>query len=178
MSSITRTWLAFAAVGAGMIHLALVISSPLPVGVAEALIGLIELTWGVLAFSRERIEYPRAVLFGSVVPAILWGLLAAIAAAFRTPEIASSLGFVALAVASLLEFFIAVVMAVHVRRATDFRAAPRAPSAGRYLAGLAVGAAVVAALTTPALASTEAGRFAVPHGTHGLTVNLPEHGQH
>ncbi|MDQ1555082.1 MAG: hypothetical protein QOI02_84, partial [Actinomycetota bacterium] len=74
--------------------------------------------------------------------------------------------------------FIAVVMAVHVRRATDFRAAPRAPSAARYLAGLAVGAAVVAALTTPALASTEAGRFAVPHGTHGLTVNLPEHGQH
>jgi hypothetical protein len=178
VSSITRTWLAFAAIGAGLVHLALVISSPLPVGAVEAILGFVEFGWGVLTFSRERIAYPRAVLFGALVPLMLWALLVGIATAFRTPEIASSLGFVALGIATVLELFIAVTIAIHIRRGTDFRSIPRAPSAGRYLVGLAVGAVVVAALTTPALANTEAGTFAVPHGSHGITFDLPGHAGH
>ena len=52
-------------------------------------------------------------------------------------------------------------------------ASPTAPGVARYLLGLAAGALVVAALTTPALAATEAGEYAVPHGTG---FNLPGHG--
>lgn len=52
------------------------------------------------------------------------------------------------------------------------RAARPAPAgsavAGRTsLLGLVAGALLVAALTTPALAATEAGALAVPHGEHG-----------
>jgi hypothetical protein len=45
--------------------------------------------------------------------------------------------------------------------------ASRDPHALSTLVGLAVGAALVAALATPALAATEAGETAVPHGRHG-----------
>jgi len=37
------------------------------------------------------------------------------------------------------------------------------------LIGLVAGALLVAGLATPALAATEAGRLAVPHGEHGDT---------
>ena len=36
MSTITRTWLAFAAIGTGLIHFALVVGSPLPLGIVLA----------------------------------------------------------------------------------------------------------------------------------------------
>lgn len=85
--SITRAWLAFAAIGAGMIHLALVVGSPLPLAAAPALLGAAELGWGV------------AVLMRAVL-------------------------------------------------------------------AIAAGALVVGAVTTPALAATEAGRQAQPHGAH------------
>ena len=43
--------------------------------------------------------------------------------------------------------------------------APALPSAGRYLLTLTVGASSCA-LTTPALAATETGKYAKPHGEH------------
>ncbi|MGH3705470.1 MAG: hypothetical protein ACRDT9_12630, partial [Agromyces sp.] len=50
------------------------------------------------------------------------------------------------------------------RKPTNDRAA--APSDTARLIGLVAGAALVAALATPALAATEAGESAVPHGSH------------
>ena len=190
MSTVTRTWLAFAALGTGMIHLALVISSPLPIAAILLLLGLVEFAWGVLTFIRERISYPRWVLFGALLPILLWGLLAAAATALEAPAIASSLGLAALGFATLLELFIAVVLAVQFRRGVDFSKPSKMPSPVRYLSGLLVGGLVVAALTTPALAATEAGVYAQPHGEHSdsfvprvnLTdtsvLNLPEHPGH
>jgi hypothetical protein len=169
VSAVTRAWLGFAALGTGMIHLALVISSPPPIAAVLAACGLAECAWGMLAFARERIAAPRAVLAGAMAPVVLWALLVAAAAAAGRSAIASSLGFTALAVATLLELFVAAVIAVQLRRGVDFRAPSRMPPAGRYLLGLMLGGLAVAALTTPALAATEAGRFAQPHGQHSDT---------
>ena len=65
-------------------------------------------------------------------------------------------------VASLLDLAIAIGITWILRRDPATPPAPLRP--GRYLLGLGAGALVVAALTTPALAATEAGAAAVPHG--------------
>ncbi len=166
MSIIIRTWLGFAAIGAGMIHLALVIGSPPALAAGLLVIGLGELGWGVLALARERIAAPRAVLAGAMLPMLLWALLVAAAALFELQQVAASLGVIPLGLATVLEFFVAVVIAVHLRRNTDLSLPSQTPSAGRYLLGLAAGGLIVAALTTPALAATEAGLYAQPHGEH------------
>ena len=179
MSQITRTWLAFAAVGTGLIHLALVVSSPLPVGIVLTLVGLTELVWGVAAMAGTRLLAPRIALAGAVVPIVLWSIVLLVAVESSDSAIAEPLRFLPLALAALLELFAAGVLAVHIRRenAGD-RPAPAAPSAGKYLLGLFIGALVVAGVTTPALAATEAGQFAQPHGQHGVVVEDGGHGGH
>jgi len=60
MSAITRTWIAFAAVGTGLIHVALVIGSPLALGIPLAILGVIEFGWGILAFTLNRMASTTA----------------------------------------------------------------------------------------------------------------------
>ena len=84
--------------------------------------------------------------------------------------------------ATVLLLIVAGVLARRLRRVTLASTAPdeleldalvtrasrrprREPSTGRYVLTLLAGAAVVAAITTPALAQTNAGAFAVPHGS-------------
>jgi hypothetical protein len=158
-STVTRTWLAFAAIGTGLIHVALVIGAPLALGIVFAVLGLVEFGWGVLTFAREGVAYPRAVLAGALLPVLGWGLL--LAASTASGTIAAALPFLPLAVTTLFELFIALTVAVHLRRAPDD--APRVPSVGRYLGGLAVGLVVVVGLTAPALAATQVASYGQPH---------------
>lgn len=177
MPTITRTWLAFAAIGTGLIHFALVLGSPLALGIALAVLGLAEFGWGVLTFARETLVTPRVALVVAIVPVAGWTLLLVTSSVSESPELAASLRFLPLAVASLFELFAVAVLGVHLRRRRAPDAAPAFPSVGRYLLGLAAGALVVAALTTPALAATEAGLFSSPHGESGNhDFNLPDHG--
>lgn len=164
MSTITRTWLAFAAVGTGLIHLALVIGSPLALGIILAVLGLSEFGWGVLTFARDTVPLPRVALVVAIAPIVGWALLLVISTAADAPSVTASLGLLPLAVSTLFELFIAIVLGIHLRRRPT--AAPAVPGVGRYLIGLSIGALVVAALTTPALAATEAGQYAQPHGEH------------
>jgi hypothetical protein len=60
----------------------------------------------------------------------------------------------------------ATVAAPTVASSSAPAAAAPEPTGGRYLAGVLVGAFVVAGLVTPALSLTRAGEFAVPHGQH------------
>ncbi|MCU1405264.1 MAG: hypothetical protein JWQ43_1567 [Glaciihabitans sp.] len=175
MSTVTRTWLAFAALGTGMIHLALVISSPLPIAIVLVLIGVAEIGWGVLTFVRDRIARPRLVLVAAVAPIVLWAAVVLAAAATGTAAVGADLGFSALAIAAVLELFVAGVLAVQLRRGINFAAPSRTPPAGRYLLGLVLGGLAVASLTTPALAATEAGLYAQPHGQHrdGVEPRIP-----
>jgi hypothetical protein len=78
-------------------------------------------------------------------------------------------------VASLLDLAIAIGITWILRRDPARAAAPLRP--GRYLLALGAGALVVAGLTTPALAATEAGAAAIPHGTdEPIDLELPGHG--
>lgn len=147
MSPIVRGWIAFAAVGAGLIHLALVISAPLFGGALLAGVGIVEFAWGVMVMFDERFLVPRLAVVAVLAPIGLWiaGLLLD-ADSFRPFP---------LAIATLFELFIAVALAVSLRRPR----ATRAVSTRRYALGLAAGAVVAGVLTGPALGATEAGRL-------------------
>jgi hypothetical protein len=162
MSTITRMWLGFAALCTGIIHLALIGSSPVGIAIPLAIIGAAECTWGLLAFVRGRVPLPRLALFGSIAPVLLWGALVSLAVVAGQPGIASYLGFEAMALASVLGLFIAAVLAIHTRRGTDFGKPTRAITAPRYLAGVILGGMLAAAIVTPALAATDAGKYATP----------------
>ena len=142
MSATTRSWVAFAAVGAGLIHLALVISAPLLGGVLLAGIGIAEFAWGVLVMFDERFLAPRIAVVAALAPVALW--IAALVLGVQSFRPAP------LAVATLFELFIALAIAVSLRRG---RAATLVGT-GRFVVGLLVGAVVIGALTATALAST------------------------
>jgi len=175
MSTITRTWVAFAAIGVGLIHLALVIGAPLGLGIVLAVLGLGEFGWGVLTFARDSVPAPRAALVVAIIPVLGWALLLAVATAAENPAIAEALPFLPLGVATAFELFAAAVLGVHLRRAD---APPPPPGLARYLLALVTGALVAAALTTAGLAGTQAGRLAAPAGDGPGLFNLPNHGGH
>ena len=181
MTAITRTWLAMAAIAAGLIHVALGAGAPLVLGVPLVAIAVAEMAWGAATIVRDRTPVPTAALLGALAPVALWAGLITAASVSGTPELLAPLPFLAMGSATLFSLFVAGVLAVHRRRAlrvddpsaaTAGATAPREasePSVGRYLLGVLAGAAVMSALTTPALANTHAGQSAVPHGTsHGV----------
>ena len=139
MSQILRTWLAFAAVASGLIHLALVIGSPAAVGAVFATVGVAEFAWGLSTMATSRLLAPRIALAGALLPVALW----------------------------VVGLLLAGAIAVHLRRLGNGGGVTSAApvSTGRYLAAVVGGALVVAALTAPALAATEAARFTSPAGT-------------
>jgi len=179
MTVITRAWLSFAAIGAGIIHLALVISSPLAIGIPLALFGIAELTWGVLILVKDRLVSPRLAHAGAVTPLLLWSLLTVTVTLLAAPQVASSLRFVPMGIAAIFELFIAGVLSVILRRQTETEpSTPVAPpaTAVKYLSAVIIAGVLVGALTTPALAATQAGAVAIEHGgTMGgmMTMNLP-----
>ena len=169
MSQITRTWLGFAAIGAGLIHLALVVSSPLPVAIILVVLGVTEFGWGVLAFAKDSLIGASAARIVAIGPVIAWSMLVVTAILFDAAWLASFLPLVPMVIATVFELFAAAVLSLHLRRSRRSAAAapaPPLPSVGRYLLAVTVGGILVGALTTPALAATEAGKYAQPHGEH------------
>lgn len=179
MSLIARSWLSFAAIGTGVIHLALVISSPLPIGVVLLVFGLAELAWGVLLLARDGMVLPRLAQSGAVAPLIFWSLLTVAATVLDAPQVSSSLRFVPMGIAAIFELFVAAVLTVHLRRLADpdRQAAPGKPAgAVKYLSAVLVAGILVGGLTTPALAATQAGSVAAEHGgTMGgmMMIDMP-----
>ncbi|MBG6108638.1 hypothetical protein [Frigoribacterium sp. CG_9.8] len=179
MSVITRSWLSFAAIGAGVIHLALVISSPLAIGVLLSMFGLAELVWGVLILAKDRLLVPRLAQAGALAPVLLWSLLTVTATLLSAPQIASSLRFVPMVIAALFGLFIAGMLSMTLRRqsgAEQPTAVAQPASAVRYLSAVILAGILVGGLTTPALAATQAGSVALEHGgTMGgmMNMNMP-----
>jgi hypothetical protein len=182
MNAVIRVWLAFAAIGAALIHLAVGASAPLWLAVTLAGFGIAELGWGVAVLVRGRLLWPDAVLVAGLAPVFLWGAVAALGSGFGLP-LEAALPLFPLAVASLFDLFVAGVLAVNRRRAA--RAAPAGASARRldadaaadavpspqdwrFLTGIIVAGFLFSGLTTPALAATQAGTQAVPHGSHSV----------
>lgn len=150
MSPITRSWIAFAAVGAGLIYLALVISATTGVGAVLAVIGIAGFGWGVLVMFDERFLVPRVAVVAVLAPIVVWLCIVLLSAA-GVGELAAGFRPVPLAVATALELFIAVALALHLRRGPR----PVTTSTRRYVVGLVAGILVIGALVAPALAATD-----------------------
>jgi hypothetical protein len=138
VSPIVRAWLAFAAVAAGIIHLALAVNSP--VSVALALLGVFEFGWGLFVMAAARLVAPRVTIAGAFV---------AVAASVGLLFVPDGPSAIALLIAAVFAFFVATTIAISLRRSPRIM-----PSTRRYVLGLLAGGIVVAALTVPALAAT------------------------
>ena len=159
LSGAATSWAAVAAWGAGLIELALGAGAWMRdgddrgAGIILIALGAGTLVWGAVTLARGRIVVPRAGVAGA-----LGGIVAAVAALVADTARTSVLAVAALAA---LLISAAIACATRLRRRSADEAPPR-------LWVLFVAAIVVAALVTPALAATEAGRSASPHGTHGI----------
>ncbi|WP_243074375.1 hypothetical protein [Microbacterium sp. SS28] len=161
-------WAAVAAWGAGLIQLALgagMLTTPTgaqAAGVPLAALGIGSLVWGAAALARGRVIAPRAGVAG-VVAGLVAGGLGLWADPART-----SVG--AAGAASVL------LMAVGLACGRTLRKGGRVPApTPPRLAPLFIAAVVVAAVVTPALSATEAGRLAPDHGSHGVVEDVHSH---
>lgn len=172
MTPISRLWLSSAAIGAGTIHLAVGASAPVLLMITLVGLGAAELGWGAVTLVRGRALAPGAALFGALIPVFVWGAVATLGSGLGVPATATGLPLQPMATATLFDLFLAGGLAVAARRAAAApepgAAATAEPGGWRFLAALMLAALVVSGLTTPALAATDAGAHAVPHGSHGL----------
>jgi hypothetical protein len=176
--SFTRSWPSLAATGAGLIQLAIAAgvvtgaggesraAGPGVLAVVLLVLGPAALGWAALVLVRGEIVAPRLGMLGSVAAIVaLTGML--MAEPTRTSILA-----VGVAVAFLV--ITGAASALEYRRRTRGGAGETAVRTARASAiGVLVGAAAVAALVTPALASTEAGQLAPDHSEHMV---VPGHG--
>lgn len=140
-TAVTRSALGFAALGAGLLHVALAVDAPVPLAVGLAAVGGVEFLWGVLAVSRPGVPVPRAAIVGVLVPPAAWVVLLLLGATGPRP--------LPMLAATALDVAVAVLVARGLRRAETKEA--KHPALGIAVAGL-----VVAAITVPALIATEA----------------------
>lgn len=171
----TRSWPMLAAFGAGLVLMALAAGAGGAAQPALIVIGVAALGWGVLALRAGHVLAPSLVLVAAAVSLVGTAAAVATGTAAMTdvapgPLAAASVFIVVMALAAGFELRGRSRPAS--RRAgrggTGSQRVRREASVAARLTGLVSGAALVAALATPALAATEAGEQAVPHGTHQL----------
>ena len=169
LAAMTRGWPMLGALGAGLVLAALAAGAGGAPQIVLAGLGVAALGWGVLSLRADRPVAPGAAL-GVSVAALLTG-----GAAVGSGAMADVAGL-PLASASVFMASIALsaALAVRARRTEPVRVeeserpTARGPRPRLSLVGLIIGALLVSGLTTPALAATEAGELAVPHGQHGI----------
>ena len=178
-----RTWPPVAALGAGLVHLAVAASAPPVLAVVLVAIGGAGIVWSIAVLRAERIVVPRLALAVAASSSAVWASLAFTLGAIGVGTPTTSIPLLPLLAATVFTLFIAVVCGRMLRRtdaadvadsrgtvsgSTEPRGASESAGAWRYLAALASAAVLVGALATPALAATGAGQLAVPHGEHGF----------
>ena len=168
MTDSSRSVMALASLGVGLVHLAIGAGSPLFPAILLVGFGIAELGWGVALLLRARVVLPRAALPLSLTPVALWGLDITAAVAIGGSGVTASLPFGPMAAGSVLSLIIGAGLALARRHELAPRPAASATRPGRYVLGMTLGAMLVAGLVTPALAGTAAGTGAVPHGEHGV----------
>jgi hypothetical protein len=140
-SAVTRAALGFAALGAGLIHLALAVGAAPVLAAGLLVMGGAEFLWGVLTTARPEALLPRVAIAGALVPPAAWVVLLLVG----TSDGPRPLPMLA---ATVLDFAVAIGVATALRRAEHPE--PRHPVLGVVVAGV-----IVAALTFPALIATE-----------------------
>ncbi|UYK40524.1 hypothetical protein [Microbacterium terricola] len=163
-------WAAPSAWGAGLIQIALgagLATSGLSWGMGLAALGAVGIAWGAMALARGRVIAPRAGVAGA-----LGGLVALVVAMAADPGRTSVFAVTAsgmLLLAAAIACGLTLRGGIHRARRTSY-AAPRT-----RLVPLIAAAVLVAAIVTPALSATEAGRLAPSHSGHGLTETPHDH---
>ncbi|MBW0255524.1 hypothetical protein, partial [Cellulomonas sp. PS-H5] len=161
LQALTRQWASLAALGLGLVacgvgagHL----EHHLPVGVVLSALGLVAIGWGVLAL-RGPAPVPRAAAGVALAsgPAVL-----------LSSPLTGTATTAAEAAALVLGLAVGILLALGQRAGTAPGVRRRAPGGAGQAGTLAAGALLVALVTVPGLAATEAGAHAVPHGSHGL----------
>ena len=171
----TPSWAAIAAWGGGLIQLALGAGAVIGqeggpavgiAGITLLLLGIAALGWGAGTLARGRIVLPRAGVAGALV-----GIVAAVTALALDPVRVSVF---AVAAASALVLPVALACAAEQRRSRS-GGPRRADAGGPRIVSLVLSAVLVAAVVTPALSATEAGRLAPDHADHGVLVDPVHH---
>jgi hypothetical protein len=154
----------FAALGAGLVLTAVAAGAGGVPAVVLVGFGVAALAQGILGFRAGRVVAPATTVSGCLV--VLAG-----SAALVTSGGAATLGIAVLPLIAADVFVLVVALGaaaeLRARRATPGAVRPARTRADRRrlpVIGMIAGAALTAALATPALAATEAGDVAVPHG--------------
>jgi hypothetical protein len=154
MSALFRTVLGIVSVGAGIVSIGLSSSLALPTLFLMALLGLLQIAYGIHALLGGRLRGYLGLAV-ALAPSALSVLLLTVQG-FRGPDVS-----LAVAIAAGLN----IIMALLVGAALRFRWPYRQPgSAWALLGAAALAAGVVGFSATPALAATEAGDHAMSHG--------------
>ncbi|RZS91266.1 hypothetical protein EV189_0503 [Motilibacter rhizosphaerae] len=143
---------AYAGIGAGLVHLAVVhehLQEWLAAGIFFIFLGAAQVVWGVASFAAGRVLVPRTAVLVSLGTVVLWVVsrtsgLPVGPEAFE-PEAVGR----ADVLSCVLELVTVAGVALGVRRVRTRESSPR-----RSVAALAAAAALVAVLTTPALAAS------------------------
>jgi hypothetical protein len=155
-ADVARCWAGFASLGAGLVHAAAVGDHPGRAAGYFAVVAAAQLGWGLAALARDRLPAPWWVAGATLGVLAVW-------ASSRTVgfPVAGAAGPADLGAAALE---LVVLGAMAATRWHPLRV--RRTSTAVLVGGLAAGALLVGAVTTPALAGTHAGEHAVPHGQH------------
>ncbi|MDO4017305.1 hypothetical protein QKG38_00050 [Clavibacter michiganensis] len=157
MSLLIRHWLALAALGAALIHLAVGAGSPPAAMVALLLIGVAEGAWAIAVLRSDRLPVPGWAALGALVPVAGWALLVTAAVVMSAPGITSDLPAIPMLAATLLDLVVAAVVGHHLRSRAESEAqaactAVEATFPADVLVGS--GASLPSAAVSPAVAAT------------------------
>lgn len=166
-----RTWLGLAALGAGLVHLAVAAGAAPLQAALLVLIGAAEVVWGVTALARETVPVPRVALAGAALTVVAWvavlllgaGSMAHMAGMGDTSTAGSGLPALSMLGAAVLDLACAAALAVVIRRGRP--RTTKQPGVWSYLGGVVAGAAIVAGITSASLGGTPVGALAM-QGMH------------
>ncbi|MBF4617990.1 hypothetical protein ITJ44_07875 [Clavibacter sp. VKM Ac-2873] len=174
MSLLIRHWLALAALGAALIHLAVGAGSPPAAMVALLVIGVAEGAWAIAVLRSDRLPVPGWAALGALVPVAGWALLVTAAVVMSAPGITSDLPAIPMLAATLLDLVVAAVVGRHLRSRAESEAQAACTSVeATFPADAALvgsGAPLPAAAATPAPVTavpSAAGASAEPERTGG-----------
>jgi hypothetical protein len=165
-SAVARCWAGFASLGAGLIHLAVVhehLAEWWVFGVFFAVVGALQIGWAMLALARDTVPIPRLVAGATAAILVLWVVSRSTGLPVGpepwTPEAVGT----ADVLCGVLEAAVVVLLVAVLRSGEPAATAQRLTRTQLVL--LTVGALAMAAITTPALAATDAGEHAHPMGS-------------
>ncbi|WP_445337531.1 hypothetical protein [Clavibacter sp. CFBP 8614] len=122
MSLLIRHWLALAALGAALIHLAVGAGSSPASMVALLVIGAAELAWAVAVLRSDRLPAASWAVVGALVPVAGWALLVSAAVVLAAPGITSGIPAIPMLAATLLDLAIAAIVGRHLRSRAESEA--------------------------------------------------------